>query len=108
MTKSTSATSDIEPSLTISDFCAAEKISRAELYKLWRLNQGPVFYYSGAHRRITPEARREYQMRRAAEAAGRAQKASERAREAARVRAQLQAEAQANAAEASAAPPTRP
>jgi len=79
MSKPTPAIS-VEASLTINDFCALEKISRPELYKLWRSGLGPDFYYSGAHRRITPEARREYQARRAAEAEGRAQKASERAR----------------------------
>jgi len=102
MNKSILATTD--PSLTVNEFCALEKISRAELYKFWRLGIGPDFYYSGAHRRITAEARREYQNRRIAEAEGAARAASARARAAASVRTQAQAEAQANAAEASATP----
>ena len=53
-----------DPSFTIKEFCAREKISRTELYKLWRLGQGPRFYLVGTHRRITPEARRQWQQAR--------------------------------------------
>jgi hypothetical protein len=56
-----------DPSLTINEFCAAEKISRAKLYEEWSGGRGPRFYYVGSHRRISHEARIEW--RRGLEAA---------------------------------------
>jgi hypothetical protein len=48
-------------SYTVDEFCAAERISRSMLYKLWKEGQGPRFYYVGNVRRITHEARLEWQ-----------------------------------------------
>ena len=45
---------------TPSEFCELERISRAQLYKLWKLKIGPRFYFAGTgntHRRITEQAR---------------------------------------------------
>ena len=49
-----------EASYTIDEFCEAERISRAFLYKLWAKGKGPRFYYVGTVRRISPEARLEW------------------------------------------------
>jgi hypothetical protein len=61
-----------EPSLTINEFCAAEKISRAQLYLLWAEGKGPKYYIVGkaSHRRITHQARLDWQAERTAEAEG--------------------------------------
>jgi hypothetical protein len=48
-------------SYTVSTFCAAEHISRAMLYKLWSQGQGPRYYMVGNRRRITHQARIEWQ-----------------------------------------------
>jgi hypothetical protein len=50
-----------EQSLTPMEFCVAEKISRATLYNLWARGEGPRFHYVGKQRRISPEARLEWQ-----------------------------------------------
>jgi hypothetical protein len=50
-----------EPSYTVGTFCEAERISRAMLYKLWSQSKGPRFYYVGSVRRISREARLEWQ-----------------------------------------------
>jgi hypothetical protein len=57
-------------SYTVSHFCEAEEISRAMLYKLWKQGKGPRFYLIGNRRRITPEARTEWQQAREAETRG--------------------------------------
>ena len=57
-----------DPSYTVNEFCAAEKISRAQLYKEWRANRGPRFFLVGSFRRISAEARAEWRRRREAEA----------------------------------------
>jgi hypothetical protein len=57
-----------EQSYTVVDFCAAERICCSMLYRLWTRGKGPGFYYVGAVRRITEEARREWHQR--LEAAG--------------------------------------
>ena len=59
----------VEPSKTVSEFCAAEKMSKAKLYQDWREGRGPRYYLVGSHRRISPEAHREYRRQREAEAA---------------------------------------
>jgi hypothetical protein len=59
-----------EPSLTIPEFCALEKISRVFFYELAKRGKAPLTYYAGAARRITPEAHQEW--RRAREAESRA------------------------------------
>lgn len=56
-------------SLTVDDLCVAEGICRATLYKLWKLGQGPRFYYLGAHRRISPDAIADWRREREAETA---------------------------------------
>jgi hypothetical protein len=50
-----------DQSYTILEFCKAERISRAMVYKLWAQGQGPKFYWVGTVRRISPEARIEWQ-----------------------------------------------
>jgi hypothetical protein len=56
-------------SYTVNEFCAAERISRSKLYEDWKADKGPRFYWNGKHRRITHEARVEWQHGREAEAA---------------------------------------
>ena len=46
--------------LTITEFCLTEKLSRSQLYKLWRQGKGPRTYRIGNRPRISPEARREW------------------------------------------------
>jgi hypothetical protein len=64
-------------SLRILEFCAAEKVSRSELYKLWNqgrcaerpFGKGPRFFFVGVSKRISPEARADWRREREAEAA---------------------------------------
>ena len=58
----------VEDSLTITEFCVAERISRSLLYKLWAEGKGPRYYRVGSHRRISPEARTEWRRQLEAEA----------------------------------------
>ena len=53
-------------SLTIAEFCSAEKISRSMLYRAWTEGWGPKFYRVGVTRRITHRARMEWQREREA------------------------------------------
>jgi hypothetical protein len=50
-------------SYTIRDFCEAERISRGGLYKLWERNEGPRWFYVGARRHISHEARVEWRQK---------------------------------------------
>ena len=59
-----------DPSYTINEFCAAEKVSRAQLYEDWKNDRGPRFFYNGKSRRIPHEAHVEWRRQREAEAAG--------------------------------------
>jgi hypothetical protein len=56
-------------SLTIAEFCQAEKISRSMLYRAWSEGWGPKYYRVGVTRRITYRARLEWQLEREAAAA---------------------------------------
>jgi predicted DNA-binding transcriptional regulator AlpA len=58
-----------DASLTINEFCQAEKISRSMLYRAWSEGWGPRFYRVGVTRRITSSARLEWQREREAAAA---------------------------------------
>jgi hypothetical protein len=58
-----------DASLTIDEFCRAEKISRSMLYRAWSEGWGPRFYRVGVTRRITYRARLEWQREREAAAA---------------------------------------
>ena len=49
-----------DETLTIDQFCRAEKISRDTLYKLWRQGKGPRWFRVGAYKRISHEARQEW------------------------------------------------
>jgi len=60
-----------QPSYTVDEFCAAERISRSMLYALWKQGCGPHFYWNGVTRRITHRARLQWQTER--EAAARVQ-----------------------------------
>ncbi len=65
-----SATFDrLDASLTIDEFCKAEKISRSMLYRAWAEGWGPKLYRVGVTRRITYRARLEWQREREAAAA---------------------------------------
>jgi len=59
-----------DPSLTINEFCAAEKISRSQLYEDWKGGTGPDFFLVGSHRRISAEARERWRRQREAESKG--------------------------------------
>ena len=52
------------PSYTPDEFCRAERISKAQLYKDWNANVGPDFYWNGNRRRITHRARLAWQRKR--------------------------------------------
>jgi hypothetical protein len=58
----------VEPSMTIDEFCLAERISRATYFKLVRTGYGPGTICLPGTRvtRITAEARREWQRKMAA------------------------------------------
>ena len=58
-----------DESLTIAEFCAAEKISRSMLAKLWSQGKGPRWFHVGTKRLISHEARQEWRRAREAEAA---------------------------------------
>jgi hypothetical protein len=58
-----------DASLTIDEFCQAEKISRSMLYRAWSEGWGPRFYRVGVTRRITYRARQAWQREREAAAA---------------------------------------
>ena len=46
-----------DPSYTIAEFCAAERMSRGKLYDLWNKGMGPRWFNIGSSRRISHEAR---------------------------------------------------
>jgi hypothetical protein len=50
-----------DASLTIAEFCRAERISRSMLYRAWSEGWGPRFYRVGVTRRITHQARLDWQ-----------------------------------------------
>jgi hypothetical protein len=54
-------------SYTVEEFSEAERMSRSMLYKLWSQDKGPKFYWVGSHRRISHQARIEWQQAREAE-----------------------------------------
>lgn len=56
-------------SLTVKEFCRAERMSRSMLYRAWADGWGPKFYRVGVSRRITHRARLEWQLQREAAAA---------------------------------------
>ena len=58
-----------DASLTIGEFCQAEKMSRSMLYRAWSEGWGPTFYWVGVTRRITYRARLRWQREREAAAA---------------------------------------
>jgi hypothetical protein len=58
-----------EPSYTIDEFLAAERISRSALYELWAQGKGPRYYRNGNRRIITHRARLDFQAEREAAAA---------------------------------------
>jgi len=52
--------SPVEPSLTIDEFCAVERISRSFYYKLRKDAKGPREMVVGVCKRISPEAHAEW------------------------------------------------
>jgi hypothetical protein len=58
-----------DSSYRISEFCAAERISRAMLYRMWNEGKGPRFFFIGSSRRISHEARTDWRRQLEAEAA---------------------------------------
>ena len=59
-----------EPSYTVSEFCAAERISRVARYDFWKQGKGPRYYMNGRCRRLTHQARLTWQRQREAETMG--------------------------------------
>ena len=59
-----------DPSYTVDEFCAAERLSRVRLYQLWKEGKGPRFYRNGRCRRITHRARFDWQAQMEAEISG--------------------------------------
>lgn len=51
----------MDNSYTVDEFAEAERMSRSMLYKLWGRGEGPRFFMVGNVRRITHEARIEWQ-----------------------------------------------
>jgi hypothetical protein len=69
-----------EPSMTITEFCTSERISRALFYVMQREGWGRRVMYLGASVRISPEAHRDWRREREAAATGiRRGKSSEKA-----------------------------
>jgi predicted DNA-binding transcriptional regulator AlpA len=58
-----------DPSLTINEFLAAEKMCRSMLYKLWNEGKGPRSFTIGTKRMISAEARLEWRRARETETA---------------------------------------
>jgi hypothetical protein len=58
-----------DPSYTVDQFCAAQRMSRSMLYKAWAGGWGPDYYWIGVTRRITHRARLEWHGQREAAAA---------------------------------------
>jgi hypothetical protein len=54
-------------SYTVDEFAKAERMSRSMVYKLWGQGKGPCFYMIGNVRRITHQARIDWQQARQAE-----------------------------------------
>jgi hypothetical protein len=48
---------------TVSEFCAAHRISRSKLYELWASGTGPRFIFIGSKRIITVEAAADWRRR---------------------------------------------
>ena len=65
-----------ERTFTVDEFCLSERISRVSLYAMWKQGKGPRFYMNGRCRRITHQARLEWQHQREAEACGGANEAA--------------------------------
>jgi hypothetical protein len=55
------ARASVDPSFTVDEFCRAERMSRSALYKQWQQGKGPRFYLVGNSRRISAQARFDYQ-----------------------------------------------
>jgi hypothetical protein len=58
-----------DQSYTLSEFAELERISRAFLYLLWERGEGPRYFYAGHCRRISHQARLDWQRDREAAAA---------------------------------------
>lgn len=58
-----------DPSYTVAEFCALERVSRSMLYRAWKEGWGPRYFMIGVSRRISHRARIEWQDQREAEAA---------------------------------------
>ena len=61
-----------DQSYTVDSFAEAEGICRSMVYKLWSQGQGPRFYYVGTVRRISHEARTDWQRERESDSGSRA------------------------------------
>lgn len=71
----TTSTVVSDPSYTVAEFCALERVSRSMLYRAWKEGWGPRYFMIGVSRRISHRARIEWQDQREAEvAAGEAKK----------------------------------
>ena len=54
-------------SYTVDEFAASERMSRSMVYKLWKQGKGPRFYMVGTVRRISHQARVDWQREREAD-----------------------------------------
>ena len=61
-----------DQSYTVDAFAEAEGICRSMVYKLWKQGKGPRFYMVGTVRRISHQARIDWQREREAAATGEA------------------------------------
>ena len=59
-------------SYTVDEFAASERMSRSMVYKLWKQGKGPRFYMVGTVRRISHQARIDWQREREAGSGSRA------------------------------------
>jgi hypothetical protein len=50
----------LEGSLTVSEFCRLERISKPKCYALWKRGLGPKFYIVGGQRRISRKSHLEW------------------------------------------------
>ena len=60
-----------DPSYTVAEFCALERVSRSMLYRAWKEGWGPRYFMIGVSRRISHRARIEWQDQREADVAAR-------------------------------------
>jgi hypothetical protein len=61
--------SPVIAAFTVDEFCDSHRVSRTNLYNLWKQGRGPRFFWNGVQRRITAEAAAEWRQQMESEAA---------------------------------------